>query len=200
MRLRLGVLMISLCLALSACGGEGGGSPAEQLALDVRGRMLEAAAGFARVSVTADYGRRVYEYGVDMTWQAEGETVLTLTVPENVAGVSARILEGETALESDGTRVETGALDDSGVSPLSGLPLMLEYARTGWMAECGMEELDGSQVLRIDCRDPENSPGEGRACALWFDPDTHVLLRGELSQDGFTVLRCEFTSFEMQQP
>ena len=166
MRLRLGVLMISLCLALSACGGEGGGSPAEQLALDVRGRMLEAAAGSAQVSVTADYGRRVYEYGVDMIWQAEGETVLTLTAPENVAGVSARILEGETALEFDGTRVETGALDDSGLSPLSGLPLLLEYARTGWMAECGMEELDGRQVLRIDCRDPENAPGEGRECAV----------------------------------
>lgn len=198
MRLRLGVLMISLCLALSACGGEGGGSPAEQLALDVRGELLGAAAGFAQVSVTADYGRRVYEYGVDMTWQAEGETVLTLTAPENVAGVSARILEGETALEFDGTRVETGALDDSGLSPLSGLPLLLEYARTGWMAECGMEELDGRQVLRIDCRDPENAPGEGRECVLWFDPETHALLRGELSQDGFTVLRCEFSRFETE--
>ena len=198
MRLRLGVLMISLCLALPACGGEGGGSPAEQLALDVRGELLEAAAGFAQVSVTADYGRRVYEYGVDMTWQAEGETVLTLTAPENVAGVSARILEGETALEFDGTRVETGALDDSGLSPLSGLPLLLEYARTGWMAECGMEELDGRQVLRIDCRDPENAPGEGRACALWFDTETRALLRGELSQDGFTVLRCEFSRFETE--
>lgn len=198
MRLRLGVLMICLCLALSACGGEGGGSPAEQLALDVRGELLETAAGSAQVSVTADYGRRVYEYGVDMTWQTEGETVLTLTAPENVAGVSARILEGETALEFDGTRVETGALDDSGLSPLSGLPLMLEYARTGWMAECGMEELAGEQVLRIDCRDPENAPGEGRECVLWFDTETRALLRGELSQDGFTVLRCEFSRFETE--
>ena len=181
-------------------GERAGAAPPSSWPWTSGGELLGAAAGFAQVSITADYGRRVYEYGVDMTWQAEGETVLTLTVPENVAGVSARILKGETALEFDGTRVETGALDDSGLSPLSGLPLMLEYARTGWMAECGMEELDGRQILRIDCRDPENSPGEGRACALWFDPDTHVLLRGELSQDGFTVLRCEFTSFEMQQP
>ena len=196
MRLRLGVLMISLCLALPACGREGGGSPAEQLALDVRGELLEAAAGFAQVSVTADYGRRVYEYGVDMTWQAEGETVLTLTAPENVAGVSARILEGETALEFDRTRVETGALDDSGLSPLSGLPLLLEYARTGWMAECGTEELGGGTALRVDCRDPEKAPGEGQTCTLWFDPGTHALLRGELAQDGFTVLRCEFETFE----
>lgn len=38
-----------------------------------------------------------------------GETVLTITAPENIAGVTARILEGETALEYDGMRVETGA-------------------------------------------------------------------------------------------
>lgn len=198
MRLRPGVLMISLCLALSACGGGSGASPAEQLALDIRGELLEVSAVAAQVSVTADYSRRVYEYGVDMAWRAAGESVLTLTAPENVAGVTARVLEGETALEFDGTRVETGPLDDSGLSPLGGLPLLMEYARTGWMAECGTEELDGKQVLRVDCRDPENSPGEGRACVLWFDPDTHALLRGELSQDGFTVLRCEFSQFETE--
>lgn len=196
MRLRLGVLTISLCLALAACGGGGGASPAEQLALDIRGELLEQTGGSAQVQVTADYGRRVYEYGVALTWQTEGETVLALTAPENVAGVSARIRAGETALEYDGARIETGPLDASGLSPLAGLPLLLEYARTGWMAECGMEELDRGAVLRVDCRDPEKAPGEGRTCTLWFDPDTHALLRGELAQDGFTVLRCEFEAFE----
>ena len=196
MRLRLGVLMMSLCLALAACGGGSGASPAEQLALDIRGELLGTDGGSARVRVTADYGRRVYEYGVDMAWQTEGETALTLTAPENVAGVSARVRAGEAALEYDGLRVETGPLDGSGLSPLAGLPLLLEYARTGWMAECGAEELDGGAVLRVDCRDPEGSPGEGRECTLWFHPDTHALLRGEIAQDGFTVLRCEFETFE----
>ena len=81
MRLGLGVLTISLCLALSACGGGGGASPAEQLALDIRGELLETAGGSAQVTLTADYGRRVYEYGVAMTWETEGETALTLIAP-----------------------------------------------------------------------------------------------------------------------
>ena len=196
MRLGLGVLTISLCLALSACGGGGGASPAEQLALDIRGELLETAGGSAQVTLTADYGRRVYEYGVAMTWETEGETALTLIAPENVAGVTARIQEGEAALEYDGARVETGPLDGDGLSPLAGLPLLLEYAQTGWMAECGTEELDGEEALRVDCRDPEKASGEGRTCTLWFAPDTHALLRGELVQDGFTVLRCEFETFE----
>ena len=198
MRLRMGVLTISLCLALTACGGGAGISPAEQLALDIRGELLETAGCTAQLELTADYGQRVYTYGIGLSWQREGETVLTITAPENVAGITARILEGETALEYDGMRVETGPLDGSGMSPVDGVPALLDYALEGFIAACGMEELDGVQALRVDCRDPERAPGEGRACALWFAPDTHALLRGELSQDGFTVLTCVFSEFQME--
>ena len=199
MRLRrLGVLTISLCLALTACGGEVGISPAEQLALDIRGELLETAGCTAQLELTADYGQRVYTYGIDLSWQREGETVLTITAPENVAGITARILEGETALEYDGMRVETGPLDDSGMSPVDAVPVLLDYAEAGFIAACGMETVDEAEVLRVDYREPEAAAGEGRECSLWFDPSTRALLRGELSQDGFTVIQCVFSDFEMQ--
>ena len=198
MRLRTGVLTISVCLALAACGGEAGESGAEQLALDIRGEYLEMAGCTAALEMTADYGQRVYTYGIDLSWQREGETVLTVTAPENVAGVTARILEGETALEYDGMRVETGPLDDSGMSPVDAVPVLLDYAEGGYIAACGMETVDEREVLRVDCREPEAAAGESRACSLWFDPSTHALLRGELSQNGFTVIQCEFSNFQTQ--
>ena len=198
MRLRMGVLTISLCLALTACGGGAGISPAEQLALDIRGELLETAGCTAQLELTADYGQRVYTYGIDLSWQREGETVLTITAPENVAGITARILEGETALEYDGMRVETGPLDGSGMSPVDAVPVLLDYAEGGFIAACGMETLEEQEVLRVDCREPEAAAGTGRECSLWFDPSTHALLRGELSQDGFTVIQCVFTEFQMQ--
>ena len=198
MRLRMGVLTISLCLALTACGGGAGISPAEQLALDIRGELLETAGCTAQLELTADYGQRVYTYGIDLSWQREGETVLTITAPENVAGITARILEGETALEYDGMRVETGPLDGSGMSPVDAVPVLLDYAEGGFIAACGMETLEEQEVLRVDCREPEAAAGTGRECSLWFDPSTHALLRGELSQDGFTVIQCEFSNFQTQ--
>ena len=198
MRLRMGVLTISLCLALTACGGGAGISPAEQLALDIRGELLETAGCTAQLELTADYGQRVYTYGIDLSWQREGETVLTITAPENVAGITARILEGETALEYDGMRVETGPLDGSGMSPVDAVPVLLDYAEGGFIAACGMETLEEQEVLRVDCREPEAAAGTGRECSLWFDPSTHALLRGELSQNGFTVIQCVFTEFQMQ--
>ena len=98
--------MIVLCLLLAACGGEGGGSEAEELALVIRGEYLAMTGCTAHMEVTADYGQRVYTYGIDLTWQREGESTLTLTSPENVAGTTVRIQAGETWLDFDGVRAQ----------------------------------------------------------------------------------------------
>lgn len=189
--------MITLCLALSACGG--GATGAEQLALDIRGEYIAMEGCTAALGITADYGQRVYEFGAELDYRREGESVLTLTSPEAVAGVTARLEDGSGSLEYDGMRVETGPLDDSGLSPMEAVPLLLDYAAQGFMAECVMEEGEDGRVLRVLCRDPENGSGQGRECSLWFDPDSHALLRGELSQDGYTVIQCVFSDFQRIQ-
>lgn len=188
------VLTMILCLALTACGG--GATGAEQLALDIRGEYLAMEGCTASLTVTADYGQRVYEYGMDLEYRWEGESVLTITSPEAVAGVTARLEQEGGSLEYDGVRVETGPLDDSGMSPMDAVPALMRYAAEGFMAECVMEERDQGQVLRVICRDPDHQAGEGQECSLWFDPDSHALLRGELSQDGYTVIQCVFSDFQ----
>ena len=195
MRRRFGscVLTITLCLALAACGG--GATGAEQLALDIRGEYLAMEGCTAQLTVTADYGQRVYEYGLDLSYRREGESVLTVTSPDAVAGVTARQKDGSGYLEYDGVWVETGPLDESGMSPMEAVPVLLRYATEGFIAECAMEETGEGQVLRVICRDPEAKAGEGQECSLWFDPDSHALIRGELSQDGFTVIQCVFSGF-----
>lgn len=188
--------MMTCCLLLAACVDTGGGSKAEQLALDIRGEYLALEGFTAGVEIAADYGERVYEYTVDLSYAREGESVLTVTAPETIAGVTARISGEDTALEYDGVRVETGPLDSAGMSPIDAIPALLEQVEEGFIAACGMEEGGETQLLRVICRDPESTAGEGRECSLWFDPDTHALLRGEFSQDGATVIRCEFSDFQ----
>lgn len=75
-------------------------------------------------------------------------------------------------------RVETGPLDDSGMSPVDAVPVLMDYVQEGFIAECGMEDQGESEVLRVVCREPESAAGEGRECSLWFDTSTHALLRG----------------------
>lgn len=194
--------MMTLVLVLTACGapGAGGraGNEAEKLLTGTRNLYLDMAGCSGHADLTADYGERVYNYGVDFTWEKEGETLLTITAPENIAGTTARIHRGETALEYDGVMMATGPLDAAGLTPIDALPALLEYAREGFLAECALEDDGSGQRLRVVCRDPEDTPGTGVEAQLWFAPDTGFLLRGEISESGFTVIQCNFTAFAIQ--
>lgn len=181
-----------MTLLLTACGGPAGVSEAEELALVIRGEYLELTACAARLSITADYGQRVYQYEMSAVVDGE-ETVMTLTAPETVAGTVARVKGEESALEYDGVAVETGPMDSGGLTPVSAFPALLAAARTGYITACALEE-DGS-LLRVDCGDPNGEPGLGTETTLWFDASTHGLTRGEVSVDGFRAILCECAEF-----
>ena len=192
--------MMILVLPLSACGGKDGGGEAEKALAEIRGKYLEMTGCSGHAELTADYGQRVYAYGLDFTWQREGETLLTLTAPEVIAGTTAHIAAGETALEYDGVMLETGPLNAAGLAPVDAVPALLAYAREGFVAECAMEEGEESQRLHVICRDPESEPGTGTEADLWFDGTTGALLRGEISDGGMTVIQCDISDFGMDLP
>lgn len=188
---KLLVCVLMTTLLLTGCG-KAGVSEAEELALTIRGEYLAMDGCAARAAITADYGQRVYRYELAVAVSGE-ETVLTLSAPETVAGLSARLDGEESLLEFDGVSVETGPLDGNGLTPVSAVPALLEAAKSGYITACALEE-DGT-VLRVDCGDPAGSPGTGTETALWFDAATHALTRGEISSDGFRVILCEFSDF-----
>ena len=190
MRKRLFCVLMTTLL-LTGCG-KAGGCGAEELALTIRGEYLAMEHCALQAAVTADYGQRVYQYELAAAINGE-ETVLTLSAPETVAGLTARLTGEENLLEYDGVAVETGPLDDNGLTPVSSVPALLEAVRSGYITACALEE-EGT-LLRVDCGDPAGSPGTGTETALWFDASTHALVRGEISVDGFRVILCEFSDF-----
>ena len=124
---RLLLCVPMMILLLAGCGlGVQGTDPAEELALLIRAEYLGQMTWSAQVEVTADYGQRVYQYGLKASWDGE-ETVLTLTEPETVAGISARLKEGESLLEYDGLILETGPLDGEGLTAVSAVPALMEF-------------------------------------------------------------------------
>ena len=178
-------------LLLAGCGRTEVGK-GEELALAIRGEYLAMDRCATQASITADYGQRVYQYEMAVT-VTESETTLSLTAPETVAGLTARLEGEEGLLEFDGVSVETGPMDENGLTPASAVPALLEAARSGYITACALEEED--TLLRVDCGDPAGSPGSGTETVLWFDASTHALVRGEVSVDGFRVVLCEVTQF-----
>lgn len=191
--------VLMMTLLLTACtGGKGNGDlTADELALQIRTEYLAAPACTGCAVVTVDYGIRVYDFTLDFVWRKEGETVLTVTEPEELAGLTAVVGAGESRLEFQGVSLGTGDLTGEGLTPLEYLPAVMAYIGEGYMAECVYEIVGERETLRILFRDPECKPQEGLECSLWFDKMTHMLLRAELSQDGCSVLHSGFVSFRL---
>ena len=161
--------MIGLLCLLGGCGG-GGEPSADELALQIRGEYLSMEGFTARVELEADYGERVYAYAMDTSYAREEGLTLTLTAPEEVAGITAHVQEGETFLEYDGVRVETGPLNEAGLSPMDALPALLAAVQEGYLAECSFLTVGETETLHLTARDPEGEPGVGTEVQLWLDP------------------------------
>ena len=189
--------VISLCvlmmilLPLSGCLGGDEGQENLDLALTLRGEYLAMENFSAQAELTADYGQRVYEFGLSAVGSDE-ETVLTVTAPEPVAGITARLKSGKSFLEYDELSIETGRLTQDGLSPVSAIPALLEAVRSGYITACGT---DDSGAFRVDYGAPDTPPGTGTEYVLWFDSQSHVPLRGEVSKDGVRCIECTFSSF-----
>ncbi len=195
MRKRLWALGAVLLL-LTGCGGsETGISQAEQTALSVRAEYLAMTACAATVDMVADYGERVYTYQISLSWEKDGATVLTVLEPENIAGLTARLEDGDTYLDYDGASLETGELSGTGLTPMEVIPAVLEALFSGYMAQCDFETGAEGEQLWVLCRSPEDPADSGTEIALWFDAGTYALIRAEVSSDGYVVMQCVFTEF-----
>lgn len=196
MRKRICALMMTLVL-LTGCsrGGQGANRSAEELALSIRAEYLAMTAFTASADIKADYGQRVYEYSVNLSWMKDGDVCLTVTAPEDVSGITARIQNGMSYLEFDGVSLETGVLSGTGLSPIEAIPALMDYLLTGYIAVCDFETVGQQEVLWFCCRDPEGVAGTGIEAEFWFDKNSHALQRTEILSDGYCVIQCIFYDF-----
>ena len=194
---KLGCVLMITVLLLSGCSK--GIDEAEQAALDIRAAYLSMVGCTATLDITADYGERVFECVLVLDHTAGGDTVLTVMEPELLRGVTARLRNGESLLEFDGVRLETGALSDTGLSPIDCVPVLLRAIQEGFISAWSTETLGERECVRFTTSNPDNQLGQGQEVHLWFDKENFALVRGEISVDGFMALRCEVTDFTWKE-
>ena len=189
-------MILLLALLLAACG-RAGGNDGEQLALDIRTRMLEAAGCQMEAEVLADYGDRVYSYTLSFQWQREGESVLKVLAPDNIKGVEAVIEKGQTVLQFDGARLETGDLDAQGLSPIDALPALLTACQEGYITNIGTEKLGEEDTVRVTYGNANQEIVDTVQYCVWYQRESGQPLTAEIVSDGRTVIRCNFHSFSI---
>ncbi len=163
-------LLLGAALVLSACGGGAARAGFESFAEDLSARDELHFTSQLR----AEYDDRCVEFTLDYAADSGGCTV-TVVSPEIIKGVSAHITAGETALEYDGVALDTGALDDFGLSPMSALPLMVDAMRTGYLDSAWEENGELAAVL---------IPSDGLSVEVHLDKYSKTPLYAEISSAG----------------
>lgn len=193
------VLSCVLMMTLLLCGCKaGGGETPEEAALNLRDAYLGLTGWNGEADITASVGDKVFDFTLNVQWRREGETVLAITAPELLAGITARIAKGETVLEYDGAGLSLGLLDGKGLTAVSAVPWLMEQIDKGYMAKCAWAG-EGDGQLAVTFRDPEAKPGEGTEYLLTFDRESQALLSAEVSVDGTSVLTAGFRNFTMER-
>jgi len=183
-----------MTLLLSGCQAGTAEETPEEAALALREEYQALAGWSATVDVSVCYSEAVYDFTLDARWRREGETVLTITAPELVAGITARIAEGETVLEYDGAGLSLGLLDGAGLTPVSAITAIMGQIEKGYMAKCAWAGENG-EYLQISFRDPEREANTGTQFLLTFDRASRALLSAEVSVAGETVLTASISNF-----
>ena len=176
-------LMITLILCvLPSCSVGEGQSDAERI------REKYSACGGVKMNMTltADYGERVYEFKARFSGTGKSGT-LEILAPENIKGLTVAFTEEGGRLEADGVSFDTGALFGNGLSPAEAAPLMLSAWESGYAFERASETVSGEAAAALTF-DLDN----GAILKTWFDRKTLLPIKAEISENGYTVLTAVF--------
>lgn len=192
LRTRLFALMIAL-VPLSACAsGPGGESADEARFSEIRQSALTASSIAFTAQIRADYGDTVLDYTLDCA-VGDGETLITVSSPKLIAGVTATVKDGSAALRFDGLILDPAEVGNGGLTPLTAPALIVGALREGHVSNARRETLGDVSALAVELLD-----GQNNTQTLWLDPESGALLQAEIQSGGRAVLTCTCENWTVQ--
>ena len=174
-------LVLLPCLLLTACGTR----DEEKLFRDFS-ESLNARHDLSFVGkLRAEYPDRSVEFQLHYE-EKDDCAVVTVLAPELISELSVEIHEGESVLEYNSLVIDTGALDDDGLSPLTALPAIAKALRTGYID--AVREEGGELVFTL-------IPDDGVKAEVWFEPSAMTPLHAELISGGKVTVYCDIESW-----
>lgn len=185
-RWKTAVLMMLLCLSLSACGGT---ENRMQEALQFRTDLLASAGCEFEAELTAQGETEVYTCTLQCVLTPEGVAEVTVLAPEEIAGVTATVSSDGAKVSYDGVQVDFGALSSS-VTPV-GTPGLLYAAWTGGYISTAGVDSDATLARYL-----LGSGSAERQVDTWFSADG-TPSACEVIEDGTVVIQCQLRNFHM---
>ena len=182
-------LLVLLCCMLLLTGCAGKREPV-QSALDLRTKLMESGGCSFDSDIIAHYEDRAYQFSLCCQY-ADGKTTLTVTAPEEIAGITAYVERGQTQLEFDDTILELGELANGYVSPVAAPWLLVQCWLEEYIAYAGPDGEAERVTYLQGYNDAELSVD------TWLQDGTPVY--AEVTHDGvrclaMTLNNVQFTS------
>ena len=131
---------------LTGCAGK----PKEmERALALRTRLLQASQCRFDAEITADYGDKLCYFGLDCTFDKNGDLCFRVTAPETISGITGSISWEGGKLTFDDTVLYYELLTDEQLSPISAPWILMKALRGGYITSAG----EDSGSLRICVND-----------------------------------------------
>ena len=179
-----------LMLLLTACGGE-----EKEPAVMLQEQYAAVQSATMEADITCHYDDEVRQYTLLCAYTPRSSTV-TVLAPEDLAGISATVEEGTLTLSYEDISLDAGSYSAAAISPVAALPKLMEAAATGYVTEQSQEIVEEQTSLRLSC---DLGDQAGTVYTTWFDEQSLLPLRSEISVDGFVVFDVAWTRFEVTE-
>ena len=163
-------LLLALSLVLSGCGQNAAASKYQ----DFAEKLLQKETLSFTADVRCEYEEKTVSFTLGYSSDTEGSTV-TVIAPELIRGIRAHAKAGETSVEYDGLILDTGPLDDFGLSPMSALPVLVEAMKTAYIDSVWEEKGEYAALL---------VPSDNMNVQIHLDKYTMCPVYAELVSDG----------------
>lgn len=189
-RTLLAVLMMTLCLSMTACSGT---EDLMQPALDLRAKLLDAGGCSFMADITADFGETICMFSAVCSYTTDGVTRVEITAPESIAGIVAAVSADGASVSYDGMLLDFGELAGGRAVPIAA-PSILSLCWAGEYISSAGKEGENTLVTYLKGYDKDELTVLTRFSGL-----SGVPVSGEVIYDGNTVLNVSISEFSYLQ-
>ena len=178
-------LMISLCLTLGACGPADGGEKKQDAAQLLQAEYQSLDGCSMTAEVRCDRADAVEEYTLHCDWTADGEAVVSVLAPEELAGIQAAFSGEELTLIYEDMSLAAGPVSEEALSPAQILPMLMQGICDGYIQEkapnrsgkktvcgcCLIQRRPAAARLIMQCGSAQTTRLPGLRCwweTMWF--------------------------------
>ena len=179
-----------LMLLLTACGG--GGEKVDPAA-ELQAQYAALGSATMEADVICHYAGEIRTYTLLCAY-TPAESTVTVLSPANLSGISATVADGKLHLSYEDISLDAGSYSAAAISPVAALPRLMAAAGSGYLTEQSEETVGERSCLRLACDLPDDKE---TVYTTWFDQETLLPLRSEITTDGEMVFEVAWNRFEV---